>query len=203
MILKQVSIWLELPVNSCVEEILELSTRKGGHGIPLLKTLAEQLRLSLRCSLKNSKDEDITTIWRMSTNTNQNLDAYAIQQQSKQSALDSLTAHNSEKSTSIFLLWKFKENLLLKSRNMCIKRQYWNGTRSSKLFLITYSNLQEKLYNNNCQRLPTYSDGKKQHRPPARCVGWCKRTNTSYQIVVHLQAYPDTLKDTTMFLEYW
>ena len=51
MILKQVSIWLELPVNSCIEEILELSTRKGGHGIPLLKTLAEQLRLSLRCSL--------------------------------------------------------------------------------------------------------------------------------------------------------
>ena len=97
MILKQVSIWLELPVNSCVEEILELSTQKGGHGIPLLKTLAEQLRLSLRCSLKNSKDEDITTIWKMSTNKNKNLDAYAIQQQSKQSALDSLTAHNSEK----------------------------------------------------------------------------------------------------------
>ena len=43
---------------------------------------------------------------------------------------------------------------------------------------------------------------KKQHRFPARCVGWCKQTNTSYQIVVHLQAYPDTLKDTTMFLEY-
>ena len=83
MILKQVSIWLELPVNSCVEEILELSTRKGGHGIPLLKTLAEQLRLSLRCSLKNSKDEDITTIWKMSTNKNKNLDAYAIQQQLK------------------------------------------------------------------------------------------------------------------------
>ena len=33
----------------------------------------------------------------MSTNKNKNLDAYAIQQQSKQSALDSLTAHNSEK----------------------------------------------------------------------------------------------------------
>ena len=97
MILKQVSIWLEPPVNSCIEEILELSTQKGGHGIPLLKTLAEQLRLSLRCSLKNSKDEDITTIWKMSTNKNQNLDAFAIQQQSKQSALDSLMAHNSEK----------------------------------------------------------------------------------------------------------
>ena len=97
LILKSVSTWLDLPISSCNEEILELSKRKGGFGIPLLKTLTLQLRLSLRFSLKNSKDDDLTTIWNQTTNKNAKIDSLIDQQPTKQSAMNLLASEHSLK----------------------------------------------------------------------------------------------------------
>ena len=98
LILKSVATWLDLPISSCNEEILELAKRKGGYGIPLMKTLALQLRLSLRFSLKNSKDDDLVTIWNQTTQKkNAKIDSLIDQQKTKQSAMNLLASEHSLK----------------------------------------------------------------------------------------------------------
>ena len=137
-------------------------------------------------------------------NKNQTLDAFAIQQQSKQSALDSLKAHNySEK------IDKHISSLIIQGKSFTEIQKYvhlkailkWDSfleTVPDHLFKFARKALQ--------QQLPTASNlfRWKKNNIALLPVVWAgaKRTNTSYQIVVHLQAYPDTLEDTTMFLEY-
>jgi len=47
--------WLELPISTCVAEVLALPLKKGGHGIRSLKTTAQILRLGQRIRLRSSR----------------------------------------------------------------------------------------------------------------------------------------------------
>jgi hypothetical protein len=55
--------WLEMPISSCVKEMMSLPTHKGGLAIPLLKNIAAQMQLQKRNTLKNSSSHDINHLW--------------------------------------------------------------------------------------------------------------------------------------------
>ena len=55
--------WFELPINSCVEELLTLPKKKCGYGIQSLRAFAKSLRLTTRSGLQHSPHEDIQQLW--------------------------------------------------------------------------------------------------------------------------------------------
>ena len=63
IIYKRIREWLELPISTCVEEMLELPKNKGGFGIQSLKHLTESLRMGQRFRLKWSRNSDMRTLW--------------------------------------------------------------------------------------------------------------------------------------------
>ena len=63
VITKHVRDWLQMPVSSCVKEMMTLPANKLGLSLPTLKYLSEQMWLQKRNTLKNSKSSDIVKIW--------------------------------------------------------------------------------------------------------------------------------------------
>ena len=70
--------WLELPVSTCVVEIASLPASFGGLDIPSLKDTAEKLRLSQRYKLHRSHDEECQSLWKLSSESNVNLDSIIV-----------------------------------------------------------------------------------------------------------------------------
>lgn len=62
-VVKCVRSWLEMPISSCVKEMMTVPTNKGGLGIPLLKDIAAQMQLQKRSALKSSAFQDINHVW--------------------------------------------------------------------------------------------------------------------------------------------
>ena len=56
--------WLQLPINTCVEEVVSLPTKMCGLNIPSIKNYAANLRLTMRSGLMNSKSSDINQLWK-------------------------------------------------------------------------------------------------------------------------------------------
>ena len=71
-----VRIWLELPISTCVAEILSLPLSKGGFGIPSLKSTAESLRLGQRFRLKTSQNAGMNDLWAETTLQNVVIDSF-------------------------------------------------------------------------------------------------------------------------------
>jgi len=67
--------WLELPVRTCVEEIVRLPTKKCDLNLISLKEYAESFRTIARHSLKNSADCDMKQLWHDTTVNNIATDA--------------------------------------------------------------------------------------------------------------------------------
>ena len=67
--------WIELPISSCVSEILSLPTTKGGLGIPTLKESAAKLRLNQRCKLHSSQVEEMRTLFETTSDQNLKIDS--------------------------------------------------------------------------------------------------------------------------------
>ena len=91
--------WLEAPINSCIKEWLASPIKYCGLAIPSLKSLAENLKLTKRNSLKFSKHACIREMWAETTNHNINTDALLCQMSIKsaklhQKRLQSTTASN-------------------------------------------------------------------------------------------------------------
>ena len=59
--------WLELPISTCMAELLALSQKKGGHDIRSLKTTAQILRLGQRIRLKNSGSTRMEILWQVTS----------------------------------------------------------------------------------------------------------------------------------------
>ena len=66
--------WLELPISTCISEILELPKNKGGFGIPSLKSTAEMLRLGQRHRLKASVNSGMNELWSETSSNCVNID---------------------------------------------------------------------------------------------------------------------------------
>ena len=63
VITKHVRDWLQMPISSCVKEMMTLPANKLGLSLPTLKYLSEQMWLQKRNTLKNSKSPDIFKVW--------------------------------------------------------------------------------------------------------------------------------------------
>ena len=63
MLVKYVRDWLEMPISSCIKEMMTLPVHKGGLGIPLLKNVSDQMWLQKRNALKHSSNSDIKQVW--------------------------------------------------------------------------------------------------------------------------------------------
>ena len=59
VITKHVRDWLQMPISSCVKEMMTLLANKLGLTLPTLNYLSEQMWLQKRNTLKNSKCPDI------------------------------------------------------------------------------------------------------------------------------------------------
>ena len=66
--------WLELPISTCLQEICNLPYEYGGLNIPSLQQVASQLHLTKRTGLKNSKQEDIRSVWKETSSSNVSTD---------------------------------------------------------------------------------------------------------------------------------
>ena len=66
--------WMELPISSCVSEILSLPNSQGGLGIPSLKETAEKLRVGQRFKLQSSEDDDMHVLFEMTSDRNRRID---------------------------------------------------------------------------------------------------------------------------------
>ena len=86
--------WMELPVNSCTEEILSLPVNMCGLDIPSLHSYAINLRLSVRQNLRTSANDDIKQLWRDTSTNAKNIipDSLLLANSSLDHAQESLKA---------------------------------------------------------------------------------------------------------------
>ena len=66
--------WMELPISSCVSEILSLPASKGGLDISSLKETAEKLRLGQRFKLQSSVNDEMRVLFEMTSDQNRKID---------------------------------------------------------------------------------------------------------------------------------
>ena len=82
--------WMELPISSCVSEILSLPTSRGGLGIPSLKETAEKLRLGQRFKLQSSMDDEMRVLFEMTSDQNRKIDDVIHSNSSRSKALQQM-----------------------------------------------------------------------------------------------------------------
>ena len=96
-IINAVRNWLELPVSSCISEILSLPSSTGGLNIPSLKDTAEKLRLGQRFNLHRSNDEECHSLWKLSSEKNIYIDSIITKSSTKKAAKQILTKEQSKR----------------------------------------------------------------------------------------------------------
>src|SRR5260221_1772544 len=82
--------WLDLPINTCIEETIGLPTKMCGLNIPSLQLYATKLRLALRSGLKNSQSDDIRCMWNSTMTKNINVDSIIAENSSLSTAKKSI-----------------------------------------------------------------------------------------------------------------
>ena len=81
-----IRIWLGLPPSACLKEVVSMSRRKCGFGIPSLEETSEKLKLKKRFRMKNNSQPDFRQIWFDTTHLNANLDRLVASNDSPKSA---------------------------------------------------------------------------------------------------------------------
>ena len=90
--------WMELPISSCVSEILSLPKSQGGLGIPSLKETAEKLRVGQRFKLRSSKDDEMHVLFEMTSDRNRRIDDVIHANTSRRQALDQIKEEHTKAS---------------------------------------------------------------------------------------------------------
>jgi len=90
IVVRHVRNWLQLPISSCVAELMTLPRNQGGHGIASLRDTAERLRLGQRFRLKHSRNDDIRHLWAETSSSSINLDAILNEDSNYQSVTKKL-----------------------------------------------------------------------------------------------------------------
>ena len=73
-----IRIWLGLLPSACLKEVVSMSRRKCGFGIPSLEETSEKLKLKKRFRMKNNSQPDFRQIWFDTTHLNANLDRLVV-----------------------------------------------------------------------------------------------------------------------------
>ena len=112
-----------------------------------MKTLALQLRLSLS---KNSKDDDLVTIWNPTTQKNAKIDSLIDQQQTKQAAMNLLASEHSLKIDTHISSLKLQGKSFIEIQKALPQKSIsnWNSFLESvpdHLFTFTRKAMQQQL----------------------------------------------------------
>jgi hypothetical protein len=67
LICNSVREWLNMPVSSCVAEVLHLPLKQGGLGISSLKDLNQTLQLKVRSYLKSNSNTSMRELWQLTS----------------------------------------------------------------------------------------------------------------------------------------
>ena len=132
--------WMQLPISACLIELHTLERKKGGLGLPSIKSLAGKLKITSRHTLRHSADPNIRKMWRDSSpkyvTTDETLLKNASLSQAKNSFKNSLMAeawsHLSALNT---------QGASIKMINFVIE------TKNINLWAKTIENLPELLFN--------------------------------------------------------
>ena len=88
--------WLELPISSCITEILSLPVNRGGFGIPSLCATTEKLRLNQRHKFKNSTNEENHSLWELTKSENVKVDSIILKTADRKTAMKILSLEKEE-----------------------------------------------------------------------------------------------------------
>ena len=94
--IRNIRLWVEAPISSCVSEWLISPQNKCGMNIPSLKNRFERLTLSKRAALKNSPNENIRQLWADTSIRNVNSDSLLINNSSSSKASKTLAKSQKE-----------------------------------------------------------------------------------------------------------
>jgi len=89
--------WFEMPISSCILEIMRLPENRGGLNLQLLKDYAEILRLSKRYTLQHSADIEIKQLWLETKQNNVIIDVLLQSDTTLKVAKSSITLTHTDK----------------------------------------------------------------------------------------------------------
>ena len=92
--------WIELPISSCVSEILSLPTNQGGLGIPSMKEIAESLRMNQRHKQHSSNNPESVAIWKTTSAKNTTVDRIILENNDRQTAVRCLKSTQTKRSVN-------------------------------------------------------------------------------------------------------
>ena len=92
--------WIELPISSCVSEILSLPTNQGGLGIPSMKEIAESLRMNQRHKQHSSNNPESVAIWKTTSAKNTTVDRIILENNDRQTAVRCLKNTQTKRSVN-------------------------------------------------------------------------------------------------------
>lgn len=96
---KYIRDWLELPISTCVAEVLQLPKAQGGFGIHSFKLLADKMRLVKRHALWSSSETDVRNLASASAQTNCKIDEYIAANKGLSNAKKSLKSDYEKKAS--------------------------------------------------------------------------------------------------------
>ena len=150
LIINSIRDWLEFPISTCISEIASLPASCGGLDIPSLKDTAEKLRLSQRYKLHRSQDEECRSLWKLSSESNVNLDSIIVDSTTKTMASRSLkTGQNDRKLehvNSLSIQGKLIAAINTELNRSDINKWTWNLEKfAAPLFKFVRKALQQQL----------------------------------------------------------
>ena len=128
-----IRIWLGLPPSAFLKEIVSMSRRKCGFGIPSLEETSEKLKFKKRFRMKNNSQPDFGQIWFDTTRLNANLDRLVASNDSSRSAAAELHGSSMVAAENhLFLLEVTGASTKTVSENICQKNiLIWNKVLDS------------------------------------------------------------------------
>lgn len=86
--------WLELPISTCVEEMMTLPNKMCGYNIPTIRAHATNLKMTTRYGLKTSANDDIRQLWHETSTRNVSIDSALVESDSLAPALRAFKLQN-------------------------------------------------------------------------------------------------------------
>src|SRR6218665_3049390 len=171
---RHVRSWLDMPINSCINEVTALPAEKSGLNIlSLIKDTSEKLWLQKRHSLKTSAHPLMNQLWSETSAKNIPSDELLMVSSNLNQAVKNLKKKENKSSENMFFSLEC-QGILSKTVVESVK----------KANIITWSNtltiMPEPVYNfarkamqqanSSCQLLQIWQDGRKHLTPPVNCA---------------------------------
>ena len=188
LITNKIRSWLQYPINTCVEEIVQLPLCHGGLGIPSLKTIAERQSLSVRAGLRDNKDASIRLLWAETSYKNVPIDAFLLNT-SFLDARRNLTNDSTSRSLAHVNSLEI-QGTLVSSINSCLSSQ--EISRWSKYTLTLLESSFKFVRKALQQQLATAANMKRWGRSAANLCTLCSAVQTNKHVLSNCSS-PSTL----------